>query len=114
MKIAQQAESLREKPENKGLKRKMVQARAPGPTRQGGLNHPFYTRDIEHPFDIVGSHHQAHLRFHLVQYPGQEIPLVHTAFHRAKRMLDDRLSTPHLLWMKTVPAFHVVQNPFFG
>jgi hypothetical protein len=28
-------------------------------------------------------------------------------------MLDDRLSTPHLLRMKTVPAFHVIQDPFF-
>jgi hypothetical protein len=89
-------------------------ARPGGRAGGRGLDHSFHSQDIQHPFQIVGGNRQAHLRFHHLQPPGQEIPLVHTAFHRAKRTLDDPLSTPHLLRMKTVPAFHVVQDPFFG
>lgn len=70
----------------------MVQAKAPGPTTRGGLNHPFHPEDIEYSLHIVGDHRQAHLRIYLVQPPHQEITLVHAAFHRAERMLDDFLA----------------------
>ena len=39
--------------------------------------------------------------------------LVHAAFHRAERMLDDFFSAFQLFGMQPVPTFHILQHPFF-
>jgi hypothetical protein len=62
----------------------------------------------------MGCHCQTHLRFYLLHPPHQDISLVHAAFHRTERMLDNILSAFQLLRMQAVPAFHIVQHPLFG
>ncbi|MBN2085095.1 MAG: hypothetical protein JW748_07695 [Anaerolineales bacterium] len=54
-------------------------------------NHPFRPKDMEYPLPIAGDHRQAHHRFCLFQPPHREAALVHAAFHRADRMLDEFL-----------------------
>jgi hypothetical protein len=76
-------------------------------------NHSFHSQNIKRLLQIVGCYGQTHLRFHPVQPSHPEIILVRFAFHRSKRVLDDRLSMPQRLRRKPAPAFPIIQCPLF-
>lgn len=67
-------------------------------------------QQVQHPFEVVGEHMQAHFRAHPVVRPGEEMGGTHSRFQRAKWMLHRLAADAHHLWSLVQAGLHSAKH----
>ena len=67
-------------------------------------------QQVQHTFEIVGEHVQAHLGTHPVERSCEEVGGAHPGFQRAERVLDRLTADPHHLGRLIQATLHRLEH----